>query len=314
MKLDDRFETYDMDILPYFHKTHKHEVFLSGCVFSNYEYNASAFLTEHHYFCDHVKPITDLMFILECARQAETYIVHKYEHQSMDTKFILTGWSCEFSDNFSPVIDLLGQFISFKITTDNSRRARDKLISQDYKINVFLNGLCIAKINMSVKYMTSEAYNKIRIKIINKINTKAKFIFDKNMNVQPKYVYRRDGDNVVVRMPEFERDKVTSELTVNMNNTAYFDHAQDHYPAMVLMEAGKQNCQLLVSGFNSGKTPILTAMKSRFLHYAEFDKEVKIVSVKAPCAKENQNTFNVRLRQGGVDIAEMAYTFIMFDF
>lgn len=313
MNLDDNFELHTMDVLPFIHKVHKHEMFLSNCIRSNSEYNVRAFLTEHHYFSDHVKPITDLMFILECARQAETYIVHKYEHQSIDTKFILTEWSCEFSENFLPLIDMLGQCINLRITTDRSRRARDKLISQEYKVNVTLNDLCIAKISMSVKYMTSEAYYKIRNQINNKINLRRRIIFDKALNIHPKYVYRRDSNNVVVRVPEFESNKVTSALTVNMNNTAYFDHAQDHYPAMVLMEAGKQNCQLLVSNFNSRKIPVLTAMKSRFLHYAEFDKEVQIISVKIPSEIENTIKFNVFLRQEGVDIAEMAYSFKIFD-
>lgn len=84
------------------------------------------------------------MFILECARQAETYIVHKYEHQLVDTKFILTEWSCEFSESFAPIVDLQGKDITLKITTDNTRRVRDKLLSQEYKINVVLNDMYIA--------------------------------------------------------------------------------------------------------------------------------------------------------------------------
>lgn len=313
MNLNDKVETYGVDALHFFHKIHKHEAFLSYCICANSEYKASAFLPEHHYFCDHIKPITDLMFILECARQAETYIVHKYERQSVDTKFILTGWSCEFSESFAPVVDLQGQYITLKITTDNTRRVRDKLLSQEYKINVVLNDMYIAMIHMSVKYMTSEAYHKIRNEINNEITTREQLFFDQTLNVPPKYVFRKAGENVVIRMPKFKGDKVTSILTVNMNNTAYFDHVQDHYPAMILMEAGKQNCQLWISRFSSEKTPVLSAMKSKFFLYAEFDKEVQIIAVKVPCKQENKIMFNVLLKQGGVNIAEMAYSFKMFD-
>ncbi|HBJ6962161.1 TPA: hypothetical protein LC430_004925 [Salmonella enterica subsp. enterica serovar Duisburg] len=117
-----------MDSLRFFHKIHKNEVFLSYCACFNSEYKASAFLSEHHYYCDHIKPITDLMFILECARQAETYIVHKYEHQLVDTKFILTEWSCEFSESFAPIVDLQGKDITLKITTDNPRRTEAPIV------------------------------------------------------------------------------------------------------------------------------------------------------------------------------------------
>lgn len=313
MNLDGIVKTYKMDELLFLHKTHKNEAFLSSCVCLNSEYKARAFLPEHHYFCDHVKPITDLMFILECARQTETYIVHKYEHQSIDTKFILTGWSCEFSEGFTPIVNLQGQSITLKVTTDNSRRVKDKLISQDYKINVVLHDIWIATIYMSVKYVTPEAYHKIRNKTNDNIITREPLIFDQALNVSPKYVYRRDGDNIVIRMPEFEGDKVTSTLTVNMSNAAYFDHVQDHYPAMVLMEAGKQNCQLLVSGCNSRKTPVLIEMKSDFILYAELDREVQIISMKVPCKREDKIMFNVLLRQRGMNIARMAYSFKMSD-
>ncbi|WP_311791261.1 MULTISPECIES: AfsA-related hotdog domain-containing protein [Pantoea] len=313
MELGEKVKRNLMGEFPFTHKIHKNESFLSGCVCFDSEYRAMAFLPEHHYFCDHVKPITDLMFLLECARQAETYIVHRYEHQPFDTKFILAEWSCEFLEDFIPTVNLQGKNIAFNVITDNSRRVRHKLISQEYKANAFLNDNYMAVVHMLVKYMSAEAYYKMRSKGNNQTIKIEPFVFEQAVNVLPEYVYRRCYDNVVVKFPKFESNKVTSTLTVNMNNTAYFDHAQDHYPAMVLMEAGKQNCQLFISRFSSNKTPILTAMKSRFFSYAEFNKEVQIISEKIGCNQKNKTIFNVLLKQGGVSIAEMAYSFQMVD-
>ncbi|WP_392431316.1 AfsA-related hotdog domain-containing protein [Yersinia sp. HM-2024] len=61
------------------------------------------------------------MNLLECARQAEKYIVHKYEKQSLDTRFILTEWSCNFTENFIPTTDLLNRSVCLKIVTSNTR-------------------------------------------------------------------------------------------------------------------------------------------------------------------------------------------------
>ncbi|MEG2263064.1 MAG: AfsA-related hotdog domain-containing protein [Acinetobacter sp.] len=313
MDLDDKLKTCEVDELPFFHKLHKHEVFISNCFYYGYEYRARAFLPEHHYFCDHIKPITDLMFLLECTRQAETYIVHKYEHQIIGTKFILNEWSCEFKEDFTPTISLQHRDVTLKITTCNARRVKEKLFSQEYKINAFLNGICIATICMSVKYITNNTYRKIRKNISKSFKNRSKLFFDYVLNVPPKYIYRRNYDNVVVRAPKFEGDKVTSILTVNMSNTAYFDHVQDHFPAMVLMEAGKQNCQLLLSRFYLLKTPVLTAMKSIFFLYSELDRDLQIISVKAPSKKEDKIMFNVLLKQGGVEIAQMEYVFQLID-
>ncbi|HAT1685210.1 TPA: hypothetical protein I8Y21_006047 [Klebsiella oxytoca] len=253
------------------------------------------------------------MFILECARQAETYIVHKYECQSVDTKFILTGWSCEFSRNFTPTVSLQSKSIFLRITTNNTLRVKDRLLSQIYRVKVSLDNIHMATVYMSVKYMSDEAYHKVRAKVNNSIINQKTYFSDQTMNVFPEYVYRRNSNNVVVRSPEFEGEKVTSLLTVNMSNTAYFDHAQDHYPAMVLMEAGKQNCQLWISKFKSIKIPVLIEMQSSFSRYAEFDNDVQIISEKISSMQENKVIFNVLLKQKGVNIANMVYSFKMFD-
>lgn len=107
-------------------------------------------------------------------------------------------------------------------------------------------------INLSVKYMTSEAYHKIRNEVSRKINIAERLTFEQKLNVYPKYVYHKTGDNVVIRMPELENDKVISALTVNLNNTACFNYAQDHYPAMILMAAGKTNFIYRLPGGGDG--------------------------------------------------------------
>ncbi|MCV5881456.1 phosphopantetheine-binding protein [Escherichia coli] len=274
---------------------------------------AHALLHEHHYYNDHTRPLTDLMNLLECARQAETYVVHKYEKQPLDTRFILTEWACNFTANFIPTTDLLNRYVSLKIVTSNTRRVKERLLSQSYNIDVYQDHLHIANVYMSVKYMTDNAYCIVRKEKIKSYSSKAIVDFDEATRIIPERVFRRGENNVVVNMPVFNENRIISKLAVNMDNTAYFDHAQDHYPAMVLMEAGKQNCQLWIYKFEVGIFPVLIEMKSKFFHYAELDKDVEIISVKVSDVSENTMIFNVHLRQGGVDIAEMQYSFKVID-
>lgn len=296
------------------HKNEQNEIFLSFCTSSNStEYIANALLHEHHYYNDHTRPLTDLMNLLECARQAETYIVHKYEKQPLDTRFILTEWTCNFTANFNPTTDLLNHSVSLKISTSNTRRVKDKLLAQSYDIDVYQSYTHIAKVYMSVKYMTDNAYCVVRKEKIKGYSSKLIVDFDKATRIIPERVFRRGENNVVVNMPVFNENTIISKLAVNMDNTAYFDHAQDHYPAMVLMEAGKQNCQLWIYKFEVDIFPVLIEMKSKFFHYAELDKDVEIISVKVSDVSNNTMKFNVNLRQGGVVIAEMQYSFEVID-
>ena len=295
------------------HKNEKNEVFLSFCnICSPNEYYAQAFLHEHHYYNDHARPLTDLMKLLECARQAETYIVNTYEKQPLDTRFVLTGWTCSLTGDVIINSGILNHSVSLKIATSNTRRVKERLLSQSYDIDIYKEETHIANVFMSVKYMTENAYCIIRK---GKFKCKpSKSIMDsvKKVKINPAMVFRRNKNNVVVNEPVFDNDRVTSKLDVNMANTAYFDHVQDHYPAMVLMEAGKQNCQLWIYEFQMGVFPVLIKMESNFSLYAEIDKDIEIISVKRRDVLDNTVVFDVNLRQGGVDIAEMQYLFKVF--
>ncbi|EMX8371638.1 hypothetical protein AAHR73_003658 [Yersinia enterocolitica] len=296
------------------HKRRKNEVFLSSChSFNSKEFIAHALLHEHDYYNDHTRPLTDLMKLLECARQAETYIVHKYEQQPLDTRFILTEWACNFTEDFIPTIDLLNCSVILKIVTSNTRRVKGRLLSQSYDINVYQGHIPIANVYISVKYMTDSAYSIVRKEKIKCFATKSIMVFDTATRVMPERVYRKLKDNVVVDAPVFNENRITSKLAVNFGNEAYFDHAQDHYPAMLLMEAGKQNCQLWIYNSEAGVFPVLIDMKSNFFIFAELDKDIEIISVKVPDFSKNIMIFNVHMRQGGVDIAEMQYSFNVID-
>lgn len=253
------------------------------------------------------------MNLLECARQAETYIVHKYEKQPLDTRFILTEWACNFTANVIPTTDLLNLSVSLKIVTSKTQRVKERLLSQSYDIDVFQDQIHIASVYMSVKYMTYNAYCIVRKGKLRCSLSKSIMDLDTTTKVLPERVFRREKNNIVVNTPIFNENRITSKLSVNMANAAYFDHVQDHYPAMVLMEAGKQNCQLWINKFQAGVFPILIDMKSKFFLYAELDKDIEIISVKKTTVPDNTMIFNVNLRQGGADIAEMQYSFKAFD-
>lgn len=294
------------------HKNGQNEVFLLCCEsFGFDEYRAHALLHEHHYYHDHSGSLTDLMLLLECARQAETYIVHKYEKQPLGTRFILSEWACEFTENFLPIIDLLNETINLKIVANNSRRIKKRLLSQSYEIDIYLGNEHLANVYMSVKYMTNDAYCIARKDKLIYHPVTLDLRYYKN-DIIPERIFRRRESNVVISSAIFNENMITSILAVDMDNTAYFDHVQDHYPAMLLMEAGKQNCQIWIYNYYAGVFPILIEMKSKFFLYAELDKDVDVVSVKISSVSNRIIAFNVRLSQEGVDIAEMEYSFKVF--
>lgn len=292
------------------HKLNRSESFLYKCEKdSDKGYTAQAITSKHHYYSDHTKTLSDLMYLLECARQAETYIVHRYAGQALDTHFILSNWSCTFSQEFCPLRDFTDTIISFNVFTGTANWVRNRLLSQDYRMEFTDNGVIYACVHMSVKYMTKHAYNHIRKRTENSImwNSIADAMND---NILPEAVFRKDEANTVIKNVQCNTLQCTSSLSVDKNNTAYFDHQQDHYPAMLLMEAGKQNCQYWFYENLKEKTPVLVNMESRFFKYAEMDSEVKIHSTYFHNLRGVNYEFKVSLIQNENELAQMIFHFI----
>lgn len=306
---DTLFQKGEIDVA-LLHKKNKSESFLLSCIKdSENSFSARAMMQEYHYFSDHTATMSDLMYLLECARQAETYIVHQYNKQPLDIHFILSDWSGQFTSDFLPLREFSSQEIKFRVFLKSSQFIKNRLISQDYHFE-FYDETIYAEFKMSVKYMTDAAYEVIRKKSIKEDTSN--FFFnatEKLSSIIPESIFRKDKHNVVIRTEQCNENHCISFICVDRNNTAYFDHEQDHYPAMVLMEAGKQNCQYWIYRNTENFIPVMVYMKSNFFKYAELESAIKIISSVSLNAGDNCFEFNVSLQQKEMKLAEMKYVF-----
>lgn len=179
---DTLFQKGEIDVA-LLHKKNKSESFLLSCIKdSENSFSARAMMQEHHYFSDHTATMSDLMYLLECARQAETYIVHQYNKQPLDIHFILSDWSGQFTSDFLPLREFSSQEIKFRVFLKSSQFIKNRLISQDYHFE-FYDETIYAEFKMSVKYMTDAAYEVIRKKASKKIQVIFSLMQQKNYQV-----------------------------------------------------------------------------------------------------------------------------------
>lgn len=304
-------EHIDINLL---HKKNVNECFLKTCNFTKPDaFFASALSPEHHYYDDHICSITDLIYLLECGRQAETYIVHAYYGQPLDTHFILSEWGISYLDSFKPVIPLCNKEINLIVNTTNTRKAHDTLFSQDYHIIYHFDGCHIASAFMKVKYMRKDAYQRIRSQGRSELifsNMIDRYAVDKERQRVPAInIWRNNQKNSIINFPKGDWDKHTFFIASCFNNPAYFDHTQDHYPAMVLMEAGKQACQVHMYKNGERGFPIVTKTFGQFSAYAEFNSDVKITVDNTVTEPSTNKSFSVYFYQNEKEISNMKMSF-----
>ncbi|MWN89532.1 hypothetical protein GQ597_02225 [Gilliamella sp. Pra-s65] len=266
----------------FLHRLHSPETFLQSCFLEKKDcYYAKATIPQNHnYFNDHYENESlDFIFLLECARQVETYIAHAYYDIPLTTKFVLNNWSFNYIANLK--MSSLNAELKIETFIYDTKIVKNILYKQQYEVNLYSNNDLICQIEMNVSYVPDKKYRKIRpnsdlnISNFNLIkNLKRK---DYNNIVSPQLLSRTRNENVVISSCNFDEQNFAALLNVDFTNVSFFDHHQDHYPAMILMEVGRQLCTLYFHKTKNFNTLCPKSIQSHFFNYVEFDSTVTIL-------------------------------------
>ncbi|MFD8703242.1 AfsA-related hotdog domain-containing protein [Kitasatospora sp. NPDC059648] len=90
---------------------------------------------------------------------------------------------------------------------------------------------------------------------------------------EPARVGRTQTANVVLAALERTADGATALLDADLANTSLFDHDYDHYPAMVLIEAGRQ---LALACTDRPVDWIISGCRAEFPGFAELDTRTTV--------------------------------------
>jgi hypothetical protein len=220
--------------------------------------------TSHAYYTDHLGFGVDPLLLLECCRQAETHAVHVHFGAPTDTKFALQEWSLRLYD---PVPVGEAELVIAASTYDAVWRA-GALRKLTYRMELSLGEREIGEVTMIVGYLSGDVYAAMRRR-------------HRAGSLPSSDDYRGAPPDRLVSAPRVGRRSPDNVLLVDADSTAtvrvagghpsFFDHAQDHLPGMVLMEAGRQASLLALGAY----VPI-TGMAMSFSAYAELDRPITV--------------------------------------
>jgi A-factor biosynthesis hotdog domain len=250
----------------------------------------------HAYYTDHRVPGVDPLLLLECCRQAETHAVHAHFGAPLDTKFVLCDWSLRLRDTALPSGPAE---VVIATTTHDAQWRGDALRELSYRMRVEVNGRHTADVTMHVRYLPEVAYRLLRgRRREGDPPSSTAYRRGPGTDVAPWRVARSLPDNVILIDPDIGPHGVRALLRIAGGHPSLFDHAQDHVPGMVLMEAGRQAALLV-----AGQDWRVTGIEASFAAYAELDSPITVIG-----QARGEDRVGVTVEQDGKTIAEAIFT------
>lgn len=237
----------------------------------------------HAYYTDHALrlPVPDPLLLLEACRQAETYGAHAYFGVARTTKFILRSWRMSLPGLLAAAGRPLPDAVALHVRTSGGRGAPGRLRALTYDTAVVIGGRRVGDVSIDVGYLSAETYGQVRAHQRGGVRPPLSLdLAPGRGGVPAHWVGRSHPANVVLADAEVGEEAAVAALRVPVDNPSMFDHAQDHVPGMVLMEAARQLCLLAGSEYFAA-SPTRTTVAGfdfSFSRYAELDSPITVTA------------------------------------
>lgn len=276
--------------------THKHNedsVFIeSVSLVSANSFDATFKTIEDHSLYNNFAPTKNYLdptYLLECARQVETIISHKYFNIAPSTKFLLKSWSLHYKK--TPTKQ--AKFLKAEVATKKpiNKKAKDNI----FFITIKSRSNIVCEISISVSYIKNGTYHLIR--------EMCKTHKERNRTYSEKCILPADvgytlQENVCLSKFHKEEGKAFSEIHIPESNITYNDHPQDHITGMNITEAVKQTCYCYLK--KSKKVDIeefiITNIKGDFITYSENNLPT-FIEIADPLERNESISFLLKVTQ-----------------
>ncbi|GGP94686.1 AfsA-related hotdog domain-containing protein [Streptomyces melanogenes] len=262
----------------------------------------------HPHYTSHAGRIDllDPMLLLECARQAETFAAHAFFDVEMGAAFVLRNWSMELSAQALSTPFTGPTELVMTAATSAPRTVAGRVRGLTYTFELWASNEYVGRIGMEVGYVAKEPYRAMRARgRSGPVPSSADLPHPVAATpVEPTRVGRLHTTDTLPIDLAVAADKVTAALRVPADNPSLFDHAQDHVPGMVLLEAGRQLAALAAGEWGAGAADrtAMVSMDASFTAYAELDAPVTMTATRAG---DSPAEIDVTFHQGGADISRV---------
>lgn len=262
------------------------EVYLTQVAAEPGGYTAAAQLpAANTYFGDLAAPTgVDTVLLMECARQAATCIAHEHLGVPYGSMFLVADWTFDVPGELlagDAVPHLHGPAyrpdtgrLTMHVTVAAQQRSGVTRGAR-FDVRLTLDGVPAGTMTVSARYTPREEAELVR-----RYHRRTAPTWSTDLPARPagtpvpaRVVGRTRTDNVVLFDAGITTDTVRARLGTVPAHRGFYDHPQDHYPAMILVEAAGQAATLLTGERIAGYRAVFT-------RFAEFDTPVLITAAR----------------------------------
>lgn len=245
----------------------------------------------------------DVLLLIEAGRQAALSAAHEFEGLSSDIAFFFNSIDMEVTDLASLArvdgeLTLTTTFEELRLRSDGA----PKQIAYTQR-GMDSTGRPLVRTSMTVQGVPKGRYPELRAyqRDGSAAPTTATLRSGAGRPAglsAPASVARAQQANVVLAELRAEEGGSSALLAPDFANASLFDHDYDHFPAMVLIEAGRQ---LALAGTGRPAGHVVTAVRATFEHFAELDRETRLV------ARSDGHWVDVECVQDGLVVTRMSF-------
>ena len=267
------------------HRAALAEVFLTDFASHGEQaFSAAAQLPPAHlYYGDHTDPRAghDPLAVFESVRQMLLCAMHLQHDAPSGSKSITATAGLEITDP-APLRGSGPLDLDLRGSVALSKEYRGTVSRVVHQVEVLVAGAPVGRITVDTAQRPDEVYQQLRMSHRESVPPSSDILsaHTGGRPVPARLVAREVAANVVLEEARIEADGVVARLRVPVAHPSMFDHAQDHVPGPVMMEAARQS-SLLLAATHLGLAPErlrLSAMDAEYLRFAELDSPIAVLT------------------------------------
>lgn len=264
----------------------------------------------HFYYGDHTgRPaMHDPLAVFESVRQMLLCAMHLQHDAGQDTKSITATASMEISD--PEPLRVRGPLdLDLRGTVELAKEYRGAISRVVHKVQVMVDGRRAGTVIVDTAQRPNDVYESLRMSHRDTPPPYSDTLpaHTGGLPVAPWRVGRERAENVVLEDVRADGEGSRARLRVPVDHPSMFDHAQDHVPGPVMMEAARQS-SLLLAGEQQGLSPaglFLQYVSAEYLRFAELDSDITVVTRPLPESVDGGRWTEVAFEQDGEAVARM---------
>ncbi|MFC9927164.1 AfsA-related hotdog domain-containing protein [Streptomyces sp. NPDC127190] len=292
------------------HRSALAEVFLTDFQsVDEHTFRAAAQLPPRHfYYGDHTtRPAGhDPLAVFEAVRQMLLCAMHLQHDAGADTKSITATATLDITD-VTPLRTRGALDLALEGSVDLAKEYQGAISRVVHRVRVLAGGREVGVITVDTAQRPNDVYERLRMSHRSSPPPMSDTLTGRTDGVAPApwLVGREHAENVVLEDARTEGGKLVARLRVPVDHPSMFDHAQDHVPGPVMMEAARQ-ASLLLAADHRGVSPgasFLAGVHAEYLRFAELDTPITVVTT--PAGLGTGLLTDVAFVQQGEEVARM---------